>query len=448
MYESGTRLQERITNLASRPRRRRAAQRNRSSSEPERHRPRPPRARPPVAVGARRGHRPDAQRDPRAGRRAGRRGARHRGRRGPPRARRAGPRRSSASNPHGAVVLSLEILVDSIAAAIVGLGGETLEHVRRRPAARRAVGRRRRGGPARPSRPSSGPAATGRSSASASRSPASCGAVDGLVSMAPNLGWVDVPLGGAPRARARPSRSRSASSTTPTRASSASTGAARRSASTTSLYVSGEVGVGGGLIVDGAPADGRRRVRRRDRPRDRQPRRRRLPLRLAWAAGRRRSARASCSRWPVIRPTRVAPASTPSCGRPRRAPRPRSRPSRTSGAGWASGSAGLVNILNPRLVILGGPNSRLYPLVRDAIDAELTRVRAAGRRGRSSASSRRRSGSTRRSSARPRWPSIPCCPIRRPGSAAATPPSTWRPPDGDSPDPSSTSASPGNRRLA
>src|SRR4029079_19056523 len=33
-------------------------------------------------------------------------------------------------NSTGAAVLSLEILVDSIAAAIVGLGGETLEHVR------------------------------------------------------------------------------------------------------------------------------------------------------------------------------------------------------------------------------------------------------------------------------------------------------------------------------
>ena len=44
------------------------------------------------------------------------------------------------------------------------------------------------------------------------------------------------------------------------------------------------------------------------------------------------------------------------------------------------GLAGLVNILNPRLVILGGPNSRLYPLVRDAIDAELTRFALPGPR--------------------------------------------------------------------
>ena len=66
VYESGTRLQERITNLASRPRRRRTAQRNGPPGEPQRHRPRPPRARPPVPLRARRRDRPDAQRDPRA----------------------------------------------------------------------------------------------------------------------------------------------------------------------------------------------------------------------------------------------------------------------------------------------------------------------------------------------------------------------------------------------
>ncbi len=62
-------------------------------------------------------------------------------------------------NATGAVVLSLEILVDSIAAAIVGLGGETLEHVRLdRP--RRELLRRRRG--RRPGGAGRGPARTRR----------------------------------------------------------------------------------------------------------------------------------------------------------------------------------------------------------------------------------------------------------------------------------------------
>ena len=84
-------------------------------------------ARPPLALGARRPHRPDPQRDPRPGRRARRRRPRDReafrapGHAGPAVAARP------ARTRDGAVVLALEISVDSLAAAIVGLGGEVLE---------------------------------------------------------------------------------------------------------------------------------------------------------------------------------------------------------------------------------------------------------------------------------------------------------------------------------
>ena len=37
------------------------------------------------------------------------------------------------------------------------------------------------------------------------------------------------------------------------------------------------------------------------------------------------------------------------------------------------GLGGIVNILNPRLVILGGPHARLHPLVRGPMEAELGR---------------------------------------------------------------------------
>ncbi len=135
-------------------------------------------------------------------------------------------------NSTGAVVLSLEILVDSIAAAIVGLGGETLEHVRRERPRGELLGRRRRDGSRGPGGRPAGPAATGRSSASASPSPASCGASTGS-SPSPRTSAGSTSRS-APVSRARcPSRCRSASSTTPTRASSASTGGARPSASTT-----------------------------------------------------------------------------------------------------------------------------------------------------------------------------------------------------------------------
>ena len=97
-------------------------------------------------------------------------------------------------NPASAAVLSLEILVDSIAAAIVGLGGVTSEHVRvDRPRvelsvddvvtdlARIVAGLR--------SRDDTPIVGIGVAVAGVVRRS------DGLVSMGPNLGWVDVPLG-------------------------------------------------------------------------------------------------------------------------------------------------------------------------------------------------------------------------------------------------------------
>ena len=255
LAESGTRLQERITNLASRPRRRRAAQRDRSPSEPERDRPRAARARPAVPV------------------RAGR---------GAP----------------GLTRSAIRALVGELAAA-----GLVTEERRRPPRdAGPALPARpaepdRRGGPRprdprrldrgrdrRPRRrdPRARPASTGRAASCRSTTSvadlaalagdlrargdwpivgigvAVAGVVrrdDGLVSMAPNLGWIDVPLGARLAARARPSRCRSASPTTPTPASWASTGAGAAVGVDNVLFVSGEVGVGGGLIVDGRPAD-------------------------------------------------------------------------------------------------------------------------------------------------------------------------------------------------
>ena len=430
MYESGTRLQERITNLASRPRRRRTAQRNGPSSEPERNRPRPPRAGPPLAVGARRRDRPDAQRDPRARRRAGRRGTRRPRSAPSPSARPAGPRRSSASNPHGAVVLSLEILVDSIAAAIVG--------PRRRD-------------------PRAACASTGRAwscrsttwSPTSPPSPASSGSrddwpivgigvavagvvrrSDGLVSMAPNLGWVDVPLG-ARLARAL------ATAVPIAVVNDADAGVARRvPARRGDRRRRRAVRLGRGRRGRRPdrrrpPAHGRRRVRRRDRPHDRQPGRRRRAAAARSAAGRPRSARACCSRSPAIPPTPGGPGSTPSCARPR------------------PGSETAHRRPRPRRALAGHrarrPRQHPQPAARDPrrparagstrSSADRSRRSSTAMRcrrpGPSSASSRRRSASTRRSSGRPRWPSSPCWPIRRPGSAAPATRFTWRAPDVD-----------------
>ena len=107
-------------------------------------------------------------------------------------------------NPDGAAVLALEIAVDSLAAAVVGVGGEVFERTRiDRPAGHTTVeaiaadlvdlaaelGERR---PAGEHLVGVGVAVVGVVRRS-----------DGFVSMAPNLGWHDVPLGASLRQRVR-----------------------------------------------------------------------------------------------------------------------------------------------------------------------------------------------------------------------------------------------------
>ena len=186
------------------------------------------------------------------GRRARRRRPRHR--RTPPSrsGRPAGPSPLVRLNPDGAVVLALEILVDSIAAAIVGLGGETLERDPRRPAARSssrsttwsadlaalAGDLRRR----RDDRPDRRDRRRGRGRRPAQRRPG-----------------VDGPEPRLDRRPARRSASRARSATS-SRSPSQRRRPRRRSPRRRRgaavgvddvLYVSGEVGVGGGMIVDG-----------------------------------------------------------------------------------------------------------------------------------------------------------------------------------------------------
>ena len=395
LYESGTRLQERITNLASRSRRRRAAQRDGPSREPERDRPRAPRARPAVPVGARRRDRPDPQRDPRARRRAGRRGLRHRGRAPSGSGRRAGPPRSSGLNPTAPSSSSLEILVDSIAAADRRPGRRDARARPRRPAARRALGRRRRA----PTWPRS--AADLRAARTTAPIVGIGVAVAGVVrrERRPRVDGPQPRLGRRPaRRRAWPGRSRSRSRSAIVerrrrRRPGASTGAARPSGVDNVLFISGEVGVGGGLIVDGRLLTGAAGLRRRGRPPARSTRTARRAAAARSAAGRPRSARASCSRGPgyppdagrrgvdaVLREAEAGDAGGARGPRPRRplaghrARRPRERPQPAA--------------RHPRRP------ARPAPPVRRATRStpSSTAMRPARRRGRSSGSSRRRSG--------------------------------------------------------
>ncbi len=273
-------------------------------------------------------------------------------------------------NPTGAVVLGLEILVDSIAAALVGLDGETLGKVRvDRPRghlsvddvaadlARLSAGLRER---------DEGPLiGIGVAVAGVVRRS------DGLVSMAPNLGWTDVPLG-ARLARAL------AVAVPIAVANDADLGILaeqRRGAAVgvdDVLFISGEVGVGGGAIVGGRPLTG--------------------------AAG----YGGEIGHIPVNPDGRPCRCGSTGCwetevgegallelaGHPRDAGRARVEAVlRDAAAGspravaaldhigrWLGiGLAGLVNMLNPRLIVLGGMHGRIYPFIRDALEVELAR---------------------------------------------------------------------------
>lgn len=272
----------------------------------------------------------------------------------------------------GAVVLALDIEVDSLAAALIGLGGEVLEHVRidrqrghsslvavvddLAQLARIVRGRR----------PAAGPeVGIGVAIAGVVRR------ADGLVSRAPNLGWTDQPLGDR--------LARVLGDDVPISvANEADLGAlaeARRGVAAGVdhiLFVSGEVGVGGGLIVDGQPFTG-----------------------VAGYGG-------EIGHFPVNPRGRTCSCGAMGCwetevgaisllrraGRSERGERaeiealladadagsPRALAALEETGRWLGvGVAGLVNVLNPRLVVFGGLFQRIYPYVAAIVESELDR---------------------------------------------------------------------------
>lgn len=155
-----------------------------------------------------------------------------------------------------AVVLALEIAVDSIAAALVGFGGVVLNAVRfDRPRSHLALeeivadltglaNRALHGAPAHALLIGVGVAVVGVVRRD-----------DGLVRMAPNLGWVDAPLGD----RLERALGLQVPISVANEADLGALAEHRRGAALGTedfLYLSGEVGVGGGLIVGGRPMTG------------------------------------------------------------------------------------------------------------------------------------------------------------------------------------------------
>jgi len=283
------------------------------------------------------------------------------------------PRREAA------VVLALEIAVDSLAAAIVGLDGTTIERLRidlpRGHSSVEAVtrdlvrltGRLRNLPRLRPALLGVGVAIVGVVRRD-----------DGQVSTAPNLGWRDVPLG----ARLTTALDLGVPTFVANDADLGALIELRRGAARGAddlLFIAGEVGVGGGIVVAGRPLTG-----------------------VAGYAG-------------EIGHISVNPAGRPCrCGSTgcweteigeeallRRAGLPAEGGRRAvdqviaaAAAGedqavaavnevgrWLGiGIAGLVNVLNPRVVVLGGLFSNLAPLLIPRVEEELDRFALAAPR--------------------------------------------------------------------
>ena len=274
-------------------------------------------------------------------------------------------------NPEGAVVLAFDIAVDSLAVALVGLGGEVLDLIRvQRPRGHSSVDEI----VGHLVELAAAVRARSRSDALIGIGVAVVGVVrraDGLVSTAPNLGWHDVPLGDR---LARALKALAPLSI----ANEADLGALaelRRGAAIGGddvLYLSGEVGVGGGLIIDGKPLTG-----------------------VAGYGG-------EVGHIPVNPNGIACQCGSVGCWETEVGEEALLRlAGHPPGGGWSEvgavlqdagdgapaalaalddvgrwlgfGLAGLVNVFNPRLIILGGMFSRIHPFVGAALEGELDR---------------------------------------------------------------------------
>ena len=272
--------------------------------------------------------------------------------------------------PTGAAVLSLEILVDSIAAAIVGLGGETIDKVRvQRPRgelsvddvvadlaqlANQLLGR--------VDVPIIG---IGVAVAGIVRRH------DGVVSMAPNLGWIDIPLGSR--------LARALATTVPIHilndADAGVLGEVRRGVARgvdNVVYISGEVGVGGGVVLDGRLVSGASGFAGEVGHITLNPDG--LPCRCGstgcWETEVGEGRLLALAGRPVDAGRQgIAEVLAEAAAGGAQAVAAIDQVGRWLGIGLAA----VVNVLNPRVVILGGPHAALHPFVAASIDEGLAR---------------------------------------------------------------------------
>jgi len=276
-------------------------------------------------------------------------------------------------NPEDAVVLALEIAVDTLAVALVGLGGTVLELIRiERPRDHLTVDEvagdlAELVDEVRARRPSAEPlVGAGLAVVGLVRR------TDGCVAMAPNLGWIDVPLGERLAGALDMTEPISIANDADLGALAEVRRGAARGADTV-IFISGEVGVGGGIVVDGVPLTG-----------------------VAGYAG-------EVGHLPVNPAGRPCHCGSVGCWETeigsfallRRAGHPedggaaavdlvlaeaaagdrRALDAMTEVGRWVGfGLAGLVNVLDPRLIVLGGLLGRIHPYLAATVDAELDRL--------------------------------------------------------------------------
>jgi predicted NBD/HSP70 family sugar kinase len=272
-----------------------------------------------------------------------------------------------------AVGLALEIAVDSLSAAVVGFGGQVLELLRvDNPRGEMTVERAvemlaelahgvRGLPPQREEAVGIGVAVVGVVRRS-----------DGLVSMAPNLGWRDVALGQALR--------RGLDTLIPIFvANEADLGALaelRRGAARghqNVIFISGEVGVGGGLIVDGRPMTGVSGYSGEIGH---------MPFNPD-AGAPCRCGSVGC--WETEIGEKKLLSMAGHAGQSGREAVDRVLAEATAGStaaqaaldhvalGLGRGLAGLVNALNPELIVLGGLFGHIYPFIAPTVDSQLDR---------------------------------------------------------------------------
>ena len=276
-------------------------------------------------------------------------------------------------SPAGATVLALEIAVDSLAVAVVGLGGEILEEVRvDRPRGRLSLdetvtdlvelSRLARARPrARDSMIGVGVAVVGTVRRD-----------DGFVRMAPNLGWQDVPLGD----RLADALGTKYPVAVANEADLGALAEQRRGAAVGLdhvLFISGEVGVGGGLIVGGRPLTGAAGYGGEVGH---------MPINPTGAVC--RCGSVGCWETEVGERALLLLAGHPPGGgraevdavlREAVAGAPAALSALDNIGRWLGvGLATLVNVLNPELIVLGGLTGRIHPFAGRSLRSELDRL--------------------------------------------------------------------------